>query len=144
MSFQGYSQGSSRIYSSFLNDLKNFLVSKFLDMKKIKIIGFVTLILVLVGMTNLIQKKDYLSLIKGTWHYVDEPENKWVFQNSTCFWEFEGEKLYEFTYSIYSSITESGRTHYSLKLVNIVDAKDIYEYSINGLGEKGMHLEYNT
>lgn len=118
---------------------------KLKEMKRIKIMGLTAIVLVLFGMTTLLQQKDYNALIVGDWKSEGCSTCVWRFkENGKCYDYYKGKIDATFSYTIHSSKTESGRTHYSLKLVNVEDSNDVYEYSINGLSEKRMHLEYNT
>ena len=80
--------------------------------------------------------------IIGTWVIDDEATNKWIFtSNSVCVWEFNGVVLEQFTYSINSEFSSSGLEHTYLKLINVNDSNEIYEYAINSLGDNKMTLE---
>ena len=47
-------------------------------------------------------------LIIGTWNYVNEPNNKWIFTNDKCSWEFNGDLIDVFTYQITEETATNG------------------------------------
>ncbi len=113
-------------------------------MKKTKIIGFALLALLLIGTTTLLQQKDHNKLIVGNWKSEG---------CSTCIWEFRDDgkikryykgSLYKtYTYTIQSEKSLNGKfTIWYLKLTNINDLNDIYEYDIIGLSKDTMRLDY--
>lgn len=86
--------------------------------------------------------QDELQKIIGTWVIDNEGTNKWIFtSNNICKWELDGVILDEFTYSISSEFSTSGGEHTYLKLININDSNEIYEYAINSIGNNKMTLE---
>lgn len=113
-------------------------------MKKTKIIGFTLLVLLLVSATTLLQQKDRKEMIIGDWKSEG---------CSTCIWSFHDDgkikryykgSLYKtYTYTIQSEKSVNGKlTHYTLRLVNVGDSKDIYDYLIIGLSQDSMRLDY--
>lgn len=114
-------------------------------MKKIKIIGFVLFVLLLVGATTLLQQKDYNKLIIGTWlPQGDGYEYRWVFtKNGKCYDYYDNALDATYTYTIQSEKSVNGKfTIWYLKLTNINDLNDIYEYDIIGLSKDTMRLDY--
>lgn len=81
-------------------------------------------------------------LIIGTWNYVNEPNNKWIFTNDKCSWEFNGDLIDVFTYQITEETATNGVVFSYLKLVNINDSNDSYNYEINALNEHDLALDY--
>lgn len=80
--------------------------------------------------------------IIGTWFIDNEVTNKWVFTaDNTCKWEVNGVILDQFTYSINNGFSSNGLEHTSLKLININNSNEVFEYEINSLGDNKMTLE---
>lgn len=113
-------------------------------MKKTKIIGFTLLVLLLVSATTLLQQEDPKEMIIGDWKSEG---------CSTCIWSFHDDgkikrhyngSLYKtYTYTIQSEKSVNGKfTIWYLKLTNINDLNDIYEYDIIGLSKDTMRLDY--
>lgn len=107
-----------------------------------RIITGTMVVVLLVGFTiyqsTLVQDKK--SLIIGAWAIDNEISNMWIFNSTGCKWEFEGEIIEEFTYTIESSFTESGLEILSLNLTNIGQPSEIYDYEIIGLGDNKVIL----
>lgn len=84
-------------------------------------------------------------LIVGAWISTEEPNWKLVFhQDGKCYDYYKEELDTTYNWEITNDETPSGFKISYLTLVNTQDAEDVYEYQIHGIGEEGMHLEYNT
>lgn len=109
-------------------------------MKKLVILLFILTFGCAQSQSNLIQQEN--QQIVGTWFIDDEITNKWIFtSNNICKWELDGEMLDQYTYSISSEFSPNGVEHTYLKLVNINDSTEIFEYAINSIGNNKMTLE---
>ena len=109
-------------------------------MKKIAILLFIFTFGCAQSQSNLIQQEN--QQIIGTWFIDDEITNKWIFtSNNICRWELDGEMLDQYTYSISSEFSQNGIEHTYLKLFNINDSTEIFEYAINSIGNNKMTLE---
>jgi len=109
-----------------------------------KTIGFIFLLIIIVGMTSLLQEKDYNGLIIGNWISEGCSTCIWSFYEDGKIERFHKGSLYKtYTYTINSekSVNEKFTIWY-LKLVNIDDSDDIYEYDIIGLSKDTMRLDY--
>lgn len=101
---------------------------------------FLSLIIILLSFTQLkpIQEQQ---LIIGTWNYVGETNNKWIFTNDRCSWEYNGNLIDTFTYQITEDAADNGVVFSYLILQN-VDNNDVYYYEINALTEDNLALDY--
>lgn len=80
--------------------------------------------------------------ITGSWVNENDANNKWIFTSSTiCKWEFNGATINQFIYLITSEFSANGVEHPYLKLVNVSNPNETYEYAINSLENDKMTLE---
>jgi len=85
-------------------------------------------------------KNEKVSII-GTWVIENEVENKWTFTNNNyCEWLLNGEIIGRFTFSISSEFAPNGVEHTYLKLINISNTNEVYEYALNSIGNTKMTL----
>ncbi len=82
--------------------------------------------------------------IIGTWVNTESVKSKWVFNtNGKCYDYYDNALTDTYTYSIREETSGNGKLKHSfLKLININDSTDEYEYEINALGEGKMSLDY--
>ena len=101
----------------------------------------IAIILALSSFT-ILQFKQEKELIVGTWNYIDEVNNKWIFTKDQCLWQYDNETIDTFTYHITEETATNGVVFSYLKLVNISDSSDVYDYEINALNENNLALDY--
>ncbi|WP_295335502.1 hypothetical protein [Flavobacterium sp.] len=91
------------------------------------------------GQTTLIESER--AKINGTWVIENEVANVWTFTNNNyCEWRLNGEIIGQFTFSITSEFSQNGIEHTYLKLININNSNEVYEYAINSIGNYKMTL----
>ena len=79
----------------------------------------------------------------GSWTFKNESNNKWIFTETYCKWEYNGKLIESFTYEVSEEKSTNGKLTFSiLKLVNVNDVNDVYKYDINALGDDKMALDY--
>lgn len=108
---------------------------------KTLIISLILLISISAKSQSALVQQEYDRVV-GTWIIDGEPTNKWIFTaNNICRWEYEGETLNQFTFTITNGFSASGLEHTSLKLISVSDSNQIFQYDINSLGINKMTLE---
>lgn len=91
------------------------------------------------GQTTLIESE--IAKINGSWVIENEDSNKWTFSNNNyCEWLLNGEIIGRFTFSISSEFAPNGVEHTYLKLINISNTNEVYEYALNSIGNTKMTL----
>lgn len=91
------------------------------------------------GQTTLIESE--IAKINGSWLIENEDSNKWTFSNNNyCEWLLNGEIIGRFTFSISSEFASNGVEHTYLKLINISNTNEVYEYALNSIGNTKMTL----
>ena len=106
------------------------------------LLGFLLITILGFAISNNPQERE---LIIGKWNSEGCSSCIWEFkEDGKCYDYYKGRLDTTYNWEITYHKTPSGLTFGHLTLINVDDPKDIYEYRINGLGEKGMHLEYNT
>ena len=100
----------------------------------------ITVVFLLSSFT-IIQLTQDRELIIGTWNYAGETNNKWIFTDDRCIWEYNGEVINTFTYSISEEIADNGIVFSYLKLVRVGN-NDVFEYDINALDANNLTLDY--
>ena len=81
-------------------------------------------------------------LIVGTWACNSTPNWKIEFESTgKCNWYYPNEPTEVYYYTIYSEYTPNGIEHTFLKLVNINNQNEIFEYSINSIVDNILTLE---
>ena len=89
------------------------------------------------------QQNQEEELIKGTWIPEGCSTCQWVFKDGKCYQYDEGRLDDTYYYEIYEGESSDGTLTFSfLKLTNVSDPNDVFEYEINGLSEEKMVLEY--
>ena len=111
--------------------------------KKITLFLSFSVVLIIVGF-KIIQQPTHEELILGTWVSEGCSSCKWVYDTSgKCTRYYNGSVYKKFSYTINIEKSVNGRlTHRILKLVNISNSENTYEYEVNALGENKMALEY--
>ena len=115
-------------------------------MKKKKIIKFAfpMLILILLSFTiiqsELVQQDE--SAIIGSWVVENEPFNRWEFDESKCRWLLYSEIIGEYNYEITNDFAPNGVEFTILTLTNVNNTSNTIEYTINGIDNSDMMLEY--
>lgn len=107
----------------------------------ISIVGFT------ISQSPLVQEKK--RLIIGTW--ICDGDNNWKINfdnNGVCYQYYTNESTEEYTYIIDSELSDNGLEHPFIKLTTVnskvSDVGEETEYTIIGLGERKMILEYYT
>lgn len=110
---------------------------------KLKMVGIISLILVLVSFTIITLQQDK-SLILGTWVPEGSPNSEWIFKSDgKCYEYYQGQLDETYTYSINEVKSSNGKFTLSfLKTINVNNSSDIYEYEINGISDIEMYLDY--
>ncbi|WP_299163121.1 hypothetical protein [uncultured Tenacibaculum sp.] len=93
--------------------------------------------------------EDYKKEIIGTWELEKDSRTKIIFsKNGKCYDYSDGKLDKTYYYSINTTSPQCsekvpvGELYSYLKITNIKDPKDIYEYEINGLNKEILYLDY--
>ena len=129
---------------------KENIMKNIINKTSSKIIGILLLISIVgftISQSSLVQEEK--QLIIGTW--ICDGDNNWKIKfdnNGVCYQYYTNESSEEYTYIIDSEFSYSGLEHTFLKLTTVnskvSEVGEEIEYTINGLGERKMILEYNT
>lgn len=110
--------------------------------KKIQKVILLVVVLVSSSFTifQLTQEKD---LIIGEWKSIEDNNWKLNFNNQgKCYDYYQGKLETTYFYSITEETATNGVVFSYLKLVNITDSNDSYNYEINALNEHDLALDY--
>lgn len=106
-----------------------------------KIIALITIIMLSsFTISQLIQEED---LIIGEWVSIEDSNWRLNFNNQgKCYDYYQGILETTYFYSITEETANNGVIFSYLKLVNINDSDDVYNYEINALNENNLALDY--
>jgi len=106
-----------------------------------KVIALITgLVLSSFTISQLTQEED---LIIGEWVSIEDNNWRLNFNNQgKCYDYYQGTIETTYFYSITEETANNGVVFSYLKLVNINDSDDVYNYEINALNENDLALDY--
>ncbi|WP_303315437.1 hypothetical protein Q4Q34_15200 [Flavivirga abyssicola] len=80
----------------------------------------------------------------GIWINTETPEWKWEFkEDGKCYNYMDGQITTIYFYTTHTENSANNKLILDfLKLININDANDVYEYEINGIGEGELYLDF--
>lgn len=106
-----------------------------------KAIALITIIMLSsFTISQLIQEED---LIIGEWVSIEDSNWRLNFNNQgKCYDYYQGILETTYFYSITEETANNGVVFSYLKLVNINDSDDVYNYEINALNENNLALDY--
>jgi len=98
----------------------------------------------ILGFTIEQQMSQEKELILGTWFSVDNSDSKWIFTSDGILKRYYNDKIHKaYTYSITQEKSLNGLFNINyLRLVDIKNSKNVFEYEINTIGEHNLVLEY--
>jgi hypothetical protein len=106
-----------------------------------KVIALITIIMLSsFTISQLIQEED---LIIGEWVSIEDSNWRLNYNNQgKCYDYYQGILETTYFYSITEETANNGVIFSYLKLVNINDSDDVYNYEINALNENNLALDY--
>lgn len=112
-------------------------------MKHLKATFLIVFLLTLASFTILKVSENDKELIIGTWIPEGCSECKWVFTNQGKLYDYyQGNIDSTYDYSISEFTATNGVVFSHLKITNVNNLLDTYEYDINGISDGEMYLDY--